>query len=78
MNTGELQMVFCSGSDAQVAGRPITWNPYSRNGSGAWLAWQAGWLQAARGEAERSKAAVNEAVDEVRTVQRLLVRAINE
>jgi hypothetical protein len=35
-------------------------------------------LQAARSEAEKATAAVNEAVDEVRTVQRLLVRAINE
>ncbi|MEO5363843.1 MAG: SWIM zinc finger family protein [Magnetococcus sp. DMHC-8] len=35
-------------------------------------------LQAVRGEAEKSAVAVNEAADEVRTVQRLLVRAINE
>jgi hypothetical protein len=35
-------------------------------------------LQAARGESEKSTAALNEADDEVRTVQRLLVRAINE
>lgn len=46
MNTGELQDVFCSGSDAQMAGKPITWNPYPKNGSGAWLVWQAGWLAA--------------------------------
>ncbi|WP_130472799.1 hypothetical protein, partial [Candidatus Magnetaquicoccus inordinatus] len=46
MNTGEFQMVFCAGGDAHVAGKPMTENPYSRNGSGAWLAWQAGWLTA--------------------------------
>ena len=35
-------------------------------------------LQAVKSEAEKSTAAVNEAADEVRTVQRLLVRAIND
>ncbi|MEO5355095.1 MAG: hypothetical protein H7835_18060 [Magnetococcus sp. XQGC-1] len=35
-------------------------------------------LQAVRGEAEKSAAAVNEAADDVRAVQRLLVQAIND
>ena len=35
-------------------------------------------LHAVKSEAEKSTAAVNEAINEVRTVQRLLVRAIND
>ncbi len=44
MNTGESIYIFNSGQHARAEGKPITSNPYSRNGSGAWLMWQAGWL----------------------------------
>ncbi|NGZ07628.1 MAG: hypothetical protein G8237_14880 [Magnetococcales bacterium] len=44
MNTGESVNIFSDGQQARAAGKPITSNPYSKNGSGAWLMWQAGWM----------------------------------